>query len=134
MEDELRRHRVHAKGIGDSRAEVCASSQRDAPYSWARAGDRYWVIVVSVLTRPIGLGRLSGLANVAELPQTSGVAEIDLELEQQVQAVYDDNGVDRSLIRQSLARTPAERLSILESYLELLATARRIAPPRTSMQ
>lgn len=31
--------------------------------------------------------------------------------------IYDENGVDLTLIRQSLARTPTERLRALESFV-----------------
>ncbi len=55
--------------------------------------------------------------------------DIDRELAERAATAYDDNGVDRSLIRASLARTPTERLISLENFLQTLATARRILTP-----
>ena len=40
--------------------------------------------------------------------------------------VYDENGVDRSLIRSSLGRSPAECLDILEDMHQLAESARRV--------
>ncbi len=42
---------------------------------------------------------------------------------------YDANGVDRSLIRASLAQTPSERLQILEELLQLAESVRRVDQP-----
>ena len=43
--------------------------------------------------------------------------------------VYDENGVDRSLIRSSLRRSPAECLDILEDMHQLAESARRVDEP-----
>ena len=53
---------------------------------------------------------------------------IDQELDSRWAAAYDEDGVDRSLIRQALAQTPTERLATLEEYLETIARARRLEP------
>jgi hypothetical protein len=52
------------------------------------------------------------------------------DLDARIEAAYDENGVDRSLIRWSLARTPTERVRAVEETLNALATVRRISPPR----
>jgi hypothetical protein len=39
---------------------------------------------------------------------------------------YDENGVDRSLIRSCLDRTPTECIEILEELLEFAESARRV--------
>lgn len=56
-----------------------------------------------------------------------------LDVEQQLVAhfedAYDDNGVDRTLIRHSLVLTPTQRLARLDDFLETLATARRVNAP-----
>lgn len=52
------------------------------------------------------------------------------ELDQRFRDAYDENGVDRALIRWSLARTPTERVMAVEESLNALATVRRIDPPR----
>jgi hypothetical protein len=43
--------------------------------------------------------------------------------------VYDENGVDRSLIRSSLGRSPTECLDILEDMHQLAESARRVGEP-----
>jgi hypothetical protein len=57
-------------------------------------------------------------------------SEIDRELEQRFRDAYDENGVDRSLIRWSLSLTPTERVMAVEETLNALATMRRITPAR----
>ena len=52
------------------------------------------------------------------------------ELNERLRDAYDENGVDRSLIRWSLARSPTERVMAVEATLNALATVRRIDPPR----
>jgi len=52
------------------------------------------------------------------------------ELNERLRDAYDENGVDRSLIRWSLARSPTERVMAVEEALNALATVRRIDPPR----
>jgi len=55
---------------------------------------------------------------------------VERELDERVKAAYDENGVDRSLIRAHLALSPAERLARLERLLEDLASVRRAVNPR----
>lgn len=55
---------------------------------------------------------------------------LEREIEERFRAAYDENGVDRSLIRWSLARTPTERVMGVEETLNALSTVRRISPPR----
>jgi hypothetical protein len=52
--------------------------------------------------------------------------EIDAELDARFDAAYDEDGVDRSLIRSSLAKTPTERVRELEDLLNALTTVRRV--------
>lgn len=52
------------------------------------------------------------------------------ELNERLRDAYDANGVDRSLIRWSLAQSPTERVMAVEEALNALATVRRIDPPR----
>ncbi len=47
------------------------------------------------------------------------------ELNQVFEAAYDESGVDRSLIRWSLSRTPTERVMAVEETLNALATLKR---------
>lgn len=56
--------------------------------------------------------------------------DVEAELEARLEAAYDTDGVDRSLIRASLARTPTERVIELEDLLNTLATAHRVEPAR----
>ena len=44
----------------------------------------------------------------------------DAEVAERFRDAYDDSGVDRTLVRQSLALTPAERLVALEAALASL--------------
>lgn len=44
-------------------------------------------------------------------------------------AVYDENGVDRSLVRWMLSLTPAERLTFAESMRDVSERARRDTIP-----
>jgi hypothetical protein len=46
-----------------------------------------------------------------------------------VPSVYDENGVDRSLIRSALERTPTECLEVLEDLLALGESVRRADEP-----
>ena len=60
----------------------------------------------------------------------NGQKDIDLErLDQSAVAaeltVYDENGVDRSLVRWMLSLTPGERLAFAESSLRLAQSVRR---------
>ena len=52
------------------------------------------------------------------------------ELDERLNDAYDENGVDRSLIRWSLSQTPTERVMSVEESLNALASLRRICPPR----
>lgn len=62
-----------------------------------------------------------------ELP-SAGELEIFSELERRFEAAYDDNGVDRSLIRWSLSLTPTQRVMAVEETLNALATLKRKPP------
>jgi len=64
------------------------------------------------------------------VPPESDASTIDADLERRFRAAYDENGVDRSLIRWNLSLTPTERVRSLEATLNALATLRRIEPPR----
>ena len=55
-------------------------------------------------------------------------ADVLAELDERLRAAYDENGVDLSLIRSNLTKTPTDRVRELEDLLNVLATARRIAP------
>jgi len=65
---------------------------------------------------------------MAQPPKDADLAEqdevIQRELDERFAAAYDENGVDRSLIRWSLAHTPTERVIAVEETLSALATAR----------
>ena len=43
--------------------------------------------------------------------------------------LYDDNGVDLSLVRYTLSLTPTERLKAVENFMNAMATVRRVLPP-----
>jgi hypothetical protein len=58
------------------------------------------------------------------------VDAVDLDLQERLDAAYDDQGVDRSLIRANLALTPTERVAQLERFLEDLALVRRVSVPK----
>jgi FMN-dependent NADH-azoreductase len=68
---------------------------------------------------------MPGEANPSE--RESSVSE---ELSERFRDAYDDNGVDRSLIRWSLSLSPTQRVMAVEESLNALATVRRIDPPR----
>jgi hypothetical protein len=44
----------------------------------------------------------------------------DAEVESRFREAYDENGVDLTLVRESLALTPADRLAALEATLSSL--------------
>gem|GEM_PF-1943839 len=52
--------------------------------------------------------------------------EIDRELRERFEAAYDENGVDRSLIRWCLAQSVTDRVRALEETLNALETVRRL--------
>lgn len=56
--------------------------------------------------------------------------DVDAELAARLEAAYDADGVDLTLIRASLAKTPTERVIELEDLLNTLGTARRVEPTR----
>lgn len=56
--------------------------------------------------------------------------DVERELEQRFRDAYDENGVDRSLIRYSLSLSPTERVRAVEETLNALATVRRVTPAR----
>lgn len=58
------------------------------------------------------------------------MSDVEQELQARVDAAYDENGVDRSLIRASLAQSPAQRLADLEAQLRFLENVRRVSEPR----
>lgn len=55
----------------------------------------------------------------------AAMQHIEADLRARLEAAYDEDGVDRSLIRSSLAKTPTERVRELEDLLNALATVRR---------
>jgi hypothetical protein len=55
---------------------------------------------------------------------------IDRELAQRFCDAYDEDGVDRSLIRFCLSLSPTERVKSVEETLNALATVRRVEPAR----
>lgn len=44
------------------------------------------------------------------------------------QAAYDENGVDRSLIRYTLRQTPTERLRAWQSFVDMVNSVKRFEP------
>ncbi len=54
----------------------------------------------------------------------------DAEIAERFEAAYDENGVDRLLIRENLRRTVTERVRAVEETLAALSTVRRIDAPR----
>lgn len=52
-------------------------------------------------------------------------SSVEAELEQRFAEAYDENGVDRTLVRACLNQTPAERLASLEATLNFAANVRR---------
>lgn len=65
----------------------------------------------------------------SNLLESQGGLELESELNRRFAEVYDENGVDRSLIRWSLARTPTERVMAVEETLNALATLKRKTTP-----
>ncbi|MFI5301303.1 MAG: hypothetical protein ACHREM_24730 [Polyangiales bacterium] len=51
-------------------------------------------------------------------------AEADREVAEWFAAAYDENGVDRSLIRHSLSLTPEQRMQANQDVLDMMATVR----------
>jgi hypothetical protein len=64
------------------------------------------------------------MAETRELAQTRAMNGVDRELQERFERAYDENGVDRSLIRARLERTPEERLAELEENLNFVLTVR----------
>ena len=62
-------------------------------------------------------------------PSEVTAKEVEEELARRFEEAYDENGVDRSLIRSTLARTPTERVMAVEETLNGLAQVRRIEEP-----
>jgi hypothetical protein len=53
------------------------------------------------------------------------MAELDDDqLDSLTRSAYDENGIDRSMIRGMLARTPEERLQYLEAHVNFVLEAR----------
>jgi hypothetical protein len=69
------------------------------------------------------------LVSASPTAEESLEREVLNELEQRFEEAYDANGVDRSLIRWSLSRTPTERVMAVEETLNALATLKRRATP-----
>lgn len=42
--------------------------------------------------------------------------------------VYDENGVDLSLVRYTLSLTPTQRLKAVENFMGAMASVRRVPP------
>ena len=55
--------------------------------------------------------------------------DVDRELQARLEAAYDEQGVDRSLIRACLAQSPAQRLADLEAQLRFFERVRRVSEP-----
>ena len=49
------------------------------------------------------------------------------ELQERLESAYDENGVDRSLIRWSLSLSPTERVRGVEETLNALETLKRVS-------
>jgi len=45
------------------------------------------------------------------------------------QEAYDENGVDRSLVRYALRQTPTERLRAWQSFVDMVNSVRRLERP-----
>jgi hypothetical protein len=80
------------------------------------------------LQRPIGVPPLGIEPRVRYSPCVHG-SSVSTEAAPEKLDVYDENGVDRSLIRSSLGRSPAECLDILEDMHQLAESARRVDEP-----
>ena len=57
------------------------------------------------------------------------MSDVDQELQARLDAAYDEQGVDRSLIRACLAQSPSERLADLEAQLRFFERVRRVSEP-----
>jgi hypothetical protein len=64
----------------------------------------------------------------AEIHSREEVVERDLAV--RFEASYDRNGVDRSLIRYNLTKSPTERVRAVEATLNALGRLRRLTPAR----
>lgn len=60
----------------------------------------------------------------------AAVETVDEELKRRLAEAYDEQGVDRSLIRANLRLTPKQRLENLEAFLRDLAQVRRVTPAK----
>jgi hypothetical protein len=67
---------------------------------------------------------------VGSKPADDGNDSITRELDARFREAYDENGVDRSLIRWNLSLTPTERVVALENLLSALSTVRHLDKPR----
>lgn len=56
--------------------------------------------------------------DLVERPESAEQAE-------QCEALFDENGVDLTLVRHTLRLTPTERLLVLQKFMNVLATVRR---------
>ena len=57
------------------------------------------------------------------------MSNVEQELQARLSAAYDEQGVDRSLIRACLAQSPAQRLTDLEAQLRFFESVRRVSEP-----
>ena len=82
------------------------------------------------MMKPARSGGIFGSVRHASVSNVDSEQEesIEQELERRFAAAYDAQGVDRSLIRWNLARTPTERVRAVEEMLSALATVRRVNP------
>jgi hypothetical protein len=61
----------------------------------------------------------------AKVPEPAQVAQVDAV---PAPAVYNADGVDLSLVRAMLGKTPSERLQAVQDVIDLLASAKRAGP------
>ncbi|WP_437979693.1 hypothetical protein [Sorangium sp. So ce117] len=54
---------------------------------------------------------------------------LDLPAEERDDSPYDENGVDRSLVRWMLSLSPTERLAHVQSSIDLIMSVRKPPPP-----
>ena len=80
----------------------------------------------------VEVGRITG-ARVCYMPgliqpaQASASVQ-DADSDVSVPAVYNSDGVDLSLVRSMLAKTPTERLQAVQDVIDLLTSAKRAGP------
>jgi hypothetical protein len=97
-------------------AEACARAGRQ-PSAPVAGGEHLRASPFERRTAPVAI-YLAGMDRVPRLTPE--------EHETEPRSVYDDQGVDRSLIRSALERSPTECLELLEAMLELVESGRRV--------